>query len=113
LIIVLALAILAAGYYFSLAPQYEEIKRATLDAETARQELNKLVAISNNIKKSREEYGRLRADLQDVLRQMPEEKEVPGLLRQVSITAQESRLRGEVLRSEGRPGSRLLLGASF
>lgn len=93
LIIALDVAILIAGYFLVLSSQYENRARLVLEADAAQQELNKLVTIKANLEKARKEYAQIKTDLQDAMRQMPEEKEVPGLLRQVSLTAQESRMR--------------------
>lgn len=93
LIIALDLLILAGSYFLIFASQFEQKNRLAAEISTAQQELNKLIAVKNNIEKTRREYAELKANLQDVLRQMPEEKEVPNLLRQVSFTAQETKTR--------------------
>ena len=52
-----------------------------------------MTAIKNNLKNTRAEYTRLAANLQEMMKQMPEEKEVPNLLRQISTTAQGARIK--------------------
>ncbi len=93
LVILLGLGILAAGYYLLLSPQFQEMERLTVEQTKAREELARLIVIKNNVEKLRNEYAQLKLNLEEALRQIPEEKEVPNLLRQVSLTAQESRTR--------------------
>lgn len=92
-IILLGIAIVVAGYFLLLKPQFEEKDRLAIERGKAREELVRLVAIKNNIEKARKEYAQLKLNLEEALRQMPEEKEIPGLLRQVSLAAQESKTR--------------------
>jgi len=93
LVIVLDILILVGAYFFVYDDQYQQKKRLEADVSAAQQELNKLIAVKNDIEKARKEYAQLKVTLQDLIRQMPEEKEVPNLLRQVSFTAQQARTR--------------------
>jgi type IV pilus assembly protein PilO len=91
LILFLGIVIVVAGYFLLLKPQFEEKDRLAIEQGKVREELTKLVTIKNNIDKNRKEYAQLKLNLEEALRQMPEEKEIPELLRQVSLTAQESK----------------------
>jgi len=93
LIIVLGVAIVVAGYFLLIKSQLEEKNRLISEQNAARTELAKLVAYKARIEELRKEHARLKVDLEEAMRQMPEEKEIPSLLRQVSLTAQESRTR--------------------
>ncbi len=93
LIVALNIVILAGSYFLVLVSQFEEKDRLMIEMKNAKQELDKLVAIKNGIEKTRREYAELKGRLEEVLKQMPEEKEVPNLLRQVSFTAQETKTR--------------------
>ena len=94
-IVGLALCLFVFGLLFMnfLYPQIEEKKRLEQDYRAAIQELDKLTAIKNNIEKTRQEYAALQDNLQKVLTQMPEQKDIPNLLRQVSQIGQETKLR--------------------
>jgi type IV pilus assembly protein PilO len=83
--------IIVAAYSLLFSAQLREKKRLDTEAQGLRQELLKVTTMKNNMQKTRREYAELKADLQLRLRQMPEEKEVPALLRQVSLTSQETR----------------------
>ena len=91
LMLLLPAVIIVAAYFLLFDAQLREKKRLDAEAKGLRQELLKVTAMKNNMEKTRREYAGLKADLQFRLRQMPEEKEVPALLRQVSLTAQETR----------------------
>jgi type IV pilus assembly protein PilO len=93
LAILLAIGILGAGYYLLLSPQFEENERLIVEQSKAREELARLTTIKNNIEKARKDYAQLKLSLEEAMRQIPEEKEVPNLLREVSFTAQESKTR--------------------
>jgi type IV pilus assembly protein PilO len=83
--------IVATAYFLLFSAQLREEKKLETEVKGLRQELLKVTAMKNNIQKTRREYAGLKAELQFRLRQMPEEKEVPALLRQVSLAAQETK----------------------
>jgi len=93
LVIGLNIAILVIAYFLVFSGQFREKGRLAQDLTSAQQERNRLVAIKNNLEKSRHEYGSLTANLQGMMKQMPEEKEVPNLLRQISTIAQGARIK--------------------
>ena len=93
--LMLALTVVAfAGVYFSLlVPQFDQKRFLTGEYSNAKQELDRLTTMKANFEKSQKEYFRLQENLERVLVQMPEEKDVPNLLRQVSFVSQEAKLR--------------------
>jgi len=93
LIVGLNVVILVISYFLVFDGQFREKGALTGDLSRAQQELARLTAISNKMAKTRKEYASLTRDLQEMMRQMPEEKEIPDLLRQISTTAQGARMR--------------------
>ena len=91
LMLLMPAVIIVAAYFLLFDAQLRERKRLDAEAKDLRQELLKVTTMKNNMEKTRREYAGLKADLQFRLRQMPEEKEVPALLRQVSLTARETK----------------------
>ncbi len=93
--LMLALTVAAfAGVYFSLlVPQFDQKSFLTGEYRNAKQELDRLTVMKANFEKSQKEYFQLQENLERVLVQMPEEKDVPNLLRQVSFVGQEAKLR--------------------
>jgi len=55
--------------------------------------LNKLKDLKNNLEKHRREYTQMQEQLQDVLKQLPETKDVPNLLRNITSVSEETRLK--------------------
>jgi type IV pilus assembly protein PilO len=91
LIIALNVGILVASYFLVFGNQFKQKAALSQELTAAQQELARVSAIRNNLDKTRREHAVLAANLQEMMRQMPEEKEVPNLLRQISATAQGSR----------------------
>ncbi len=91
LVLLLPAVIIAAAYFLLFDAQIREKKRLDAEVNGLRQDLIKVTAMKNNMEKTRRQYTSLKADLNYRLRQMAEEKEVPALLRQVSLVAQETR----------------------
>jgi len=93
LIVLLCVAILVASYLLVFSALFREKGRLEQDLAHTQQEVARLTIIKNSMPEGRKQYAALQERLQEALREMPEQKEVPNLLRQVSITAQGSRTR--------------------
>jgi type IV pilus assembly protein PilO len=91
--VVLVLIIIGALYYFVMTPQLERKATVAKQASDIKAELENLRNIQRNIAKHRQEYARLQETMQDVLRQLPETKDIPNLLRNVTMVSEESRLK--------------------
>jgi len=93
LMLALTVAALAGVYFTLLVPQFEQKRFLTGEYQNAKQELDRLTTMKANFEKSQKEYLQLKDNLEKVLVQMPEQKDVPNLLRQVSFVGQEAKLR--------------------
>jgi type IV pilus assembly protein PilO len=93
LIVGLNIVILVISYFLVFGAQFQEKGVLAQNLTKAQQELARLTAIKNNLDKTRREYAALTADLEGMMNQMPEEKEIPNLLRQISTTAQGARMK--------------------
>jgi type IV pilus assembly protein PilO len=93
LIVGLNIVILVVSYLLVFGGQFREKGALAGDLAKAQQELGRLTGIRSNMEKTRKEYASLTRDLDEAMKQMPEEKEIPNLLRQISTTAQGSRTR--------------------
>lgn len=80
-------------FFLIINPQLEEKKRLKKEYDELKTELAKLTAIKNNMNKYREEFGRLYALYQELLKQLPEHKDIPNLLRNVSNLGTETRVK--------------------
>ncbi len=93
IILLIALVALACLIYFVARPKWEEIKRLESDYNQKQTELNALVNMKNNLEKYRKEYAQMQEVLQDILKQLPETKDIPNLLRNITSVSEESRLK--------------------
>ena len=105
--------IIVAAYFLLFDAQLREKKRLDAEVKGLRQELLKVTAMKNSMEKTRREYAALNADLHYRLRQMPEEKEVPNLLRQVSLAAQETKTHMKYFAPKESEGPGVLFGAAL
>ncbi len=93
IIIGLNVAIFASAFVFVISPQSEERRRLAGQYETVKKDLDRMLQIKNNMPKYREEYARLQETLDDMIRQLPEGRDVPNLLRSVSAVGSESKVK--------------------
>jgi len=95
LIVMVVLVMIVVGllYYFIMIPQLETKARVAKEAADLRAEVEKLKAIKRDIVKHRQEYAKMQETMQEVLRQLPETKDIPNLLRSVTMVSEESRLK--------------------
>jgi len=93
LIVLLCVAILVASYFLIFSDQFREKGRLSQDLAHTQQEVARLTIIKDSMPEGRKQYAALQERLQEAIREMPEQKEIPNLLRQVSMTAQGSRTR--------------------
>jgi type IV pilus assembly protein PilO len=93
LMLALTLAAFAGVYFWQLVPQFDQRRFLSGEYRNAKEELSRLTAMKSNFDKSLKEYFQLKETLDKVLVQMPEEKDVPNLLRQVSMLGQEAKIR--------------------
>jgi len=85
--------IFATLFYFLVIPQLETKRQLNEEYTKLKQELDNMVAIKNNMEKFRKEYAQLQELLQQMLKQLPETKDIPNLLRNVSSVGTETRLK--------------------
>jgi type IV pilus assembly protein PilO len=68
-------------------------KKLTNDYQLVKKDLDKMVEIKNNMEKYRQEYAQVQETLSQILRQLPETKDIPNLLRNVSTIGTETRVK--------------------
>ena len=85
--------LLAALYYsFLYSPQADEIAKLTDSVEIARNEKSVKAQKAANLAGLRKDLQRLDAELKKAVAQLPEKREIPDLLRNISTKAQQSGL---------------------
>jgi type IV pilus assembly protein PilO len=80
----------AALFMLLLMPKLKDRKVVADEQASVQREVQKLNDIKNNMAKTRRDYAEVKDRLQQTLSQMPEQKDVPNLLRQVSSLSHET-----------------------
>jgi type IV pilus assembly protein PilO len=80
-------------FFFLINPLLDTKKKLNNDYQLVKKDLDKMVDIKNNMEKYRKEYAQMQEVLGDILRQLPETKDIPNLLRNVSSIGTESRVK--------------------
>jgi type IV pilus assembly protein PilO len=93
IILALNLAVFAAVFFLALRPQLEEKQKLATQYQSAKGDLDRMTDIKNNMPRHRKELAQLKEKLDDVLRQLPETKDIPNLLRSVSAVGAESKVK--------------------
>jgi type IV pilus assembly protein PilO len=92
-ILVLNIVIFGLIFHFIITPQNETKNKLISEYQTLKKDHDRLVAIKNNMDKYRKEYAQLQELLRGMLRQLPESKDIPNLLRNVTNVGDETRLK--------------------
>ncbi len=93
LIFVGTLVVLAALFFnFLYRPMAADIEKANREIATLKQKLNKARIRAKNLKKFEQEYAQVDAQFQEALKLLPNEKEIPTLLRNITQLGSDSAL---------------------
>jgi type IV pilus assembly protein PilO len=80
-------------FFFLINPLLDAKKQLNNDYQLVKKDLDKMVEIKNNMEKYRKEYAQMQDMLGQILRQLPETKDIPNLLRNVSSIGTETRVK--------------------
>jgi type IV pilus assembly protein PilO len=92
LLIVVLLALTGVYYYFLYAPEKGNLDALEAKYNTLAKQLQESKAIHRDLEKFEAEVNKLNAELAVVRTQLPDEKEIPDLLRNISSLGKESHL---------------------
>lgn len=93
LIFVGTIVLLAALFiYFLYMPKADQIKRTEKQIATLQQRLNKAKIRAKNLKKFEQEFAQVDAQFKEALKLLPNEKEIPKLLRNITQLGSDSAL---------------------
>jgi type IV pilus assembly protein PilO len=93
IIVGLNVAISALSFMFLISPQFAEKRKLAGEYQSVRADLNKMIDIRDNMPRYRQEYAKVQETLEETLRQLPETKDIPNLLRSVSAMGTESKVK--------------------
>jgi type IV pilus assembly protein PilO len=93
LILVGVLCVIAFLYLYAFfIPRMNEIKMEKLELSKLAKELNESKAITRDLEKFKEQVQKLNEELKTALTQLPNEKEIPEILKNISSLGKESNL---------------------
>jgi type IV pilus assembly protein PilO len=85
-------AIAGLYFYFFLNPKQEELNGLKTKLDKSLTELNNYTAVTKDLEKFRTEEKRLNQELSEALKQLPNEKEIPEILKNIASLGKESNL---------------------
>jgi len=93
-LILVAILVAIAGLflYVLIIPIQDELKMAKGELSKLEQELNNSKAIARELPKFKEQVGKLNEELKNALTQLPNEREIPEILKTISSLGKESGL---------------------
>lgn len=91
LVVVVCMVIGLYGYSFFI-PQQNELKALRSELNNLVRELNESKAIAKDLEKFKKQVEQLNLELTNALTQLPNEKEIPEILRNISTLGKESKL---------------------
>jgi len=93
LILVVILCVIAGLYLYALFfPQKDELNLAKGELSKLAKELNESKAITRDLQKFKDQVQKLNEELKNALTQLPNEKEIPEILKNISSLGKESNL---------------------
>lgn len=94
ILILIGLLAVIAGIYFYLffIPAQEELKASRTELDKLMKELNEGRMITRDLEKFKAQLEKLNAELNSALTQLPNEKEIPDILKNISRLGKESNL---------------------
>lgn len=90
-------AALAAGYFFYLTPRLEEHAQLQAREQTLRQEFEKKAGDAANLEELKQQRIEMEDSFGALLRQLPSDTEVPGLLEDITLTGLDAGLSFNVI----------------
>jgi type IV pilus assembly protein PilO len=92
IVFVLLLSIAGAFYFFAFVPKMDEYKELVTKSETLQAEIVQKKSISDNLARFREEYDKMQQRLDESLKELPNDKELPELLTSIAAIAKQNQL---------------------
>ena len=92
ILIAILCAIAGLYFYFFLNPKQEELKELNSKFVKLDAELKNYIAVTKDLEKFRTEEKRLNQELSEAIKQLPNEKEIPEILKNITSLGKESNL---------------------
>lgn len=98
----LILILVGAGFFFGLyQPKMKQLKELQTQVEDLHRQIEENKRIADNLPKFKKDYEQLKADLDNALTELPNQKEIPSLLTSITSKGKESGLDFLLFRPKG------------
>lgn len=103
ILILVGILVVMTGLYFKsfFSPRHEELKILDDDLNKLVKELNQSKAITRDYQKFKEQVAKLNEELKNALTQLPNEKEIPEILKNITNLGKESNLEFALFKPKG------------
>jgi type IV pilus assembly protein PilO len=92
IVFVVLLSIAAAFYFFVFVPKMDEYKGLVKKSEALQSEIVQKKSIADNLARFRDEYDKMQQRLDESLKELPNDKELPELLTSIAAIAKQNQL---------------------
>ena len=92
IVFVLLASLGGAFYFFAFMPKMSEYKALVKKSETLQAEIVQKKSIADNLGRFRDEYEKMQQRLQESLKELPNDKEIPELLTSIASIAKQNQL---------------------
>ncbi|PKN13461.1 MAG: pilus assembly protein PilO [Deltaproteobacteria bacterium HGW-Deltaproteobacteria-4] len=92
IVFVVLLSITGAFYFFVFVPKMDEYKGLVKKSETLQAEIVQKKSIADNLVRFRDEYDKMQQRLDESLKELPNDKELPELLTSIAAIAKQNQL---------------------
>ncbi len=92
IVFVILLSIAGAFYFFAFVPKMDEYKGLVKKSETLQAEIVQKKSIADNLVRFRDEYDKMQQRLDESLKELPNDKELPELLTSIAAIAKQNQL---------------------
>ena len=109
LILGITLCVIVGLYLWAfLIPLEEEIKAARAERSKVTKELNESKAVARDLQKYKEQVAKLNEELRDALTQLPNETEIPEILKTLSSLGKEASLEFTLIRPKAEQAQQFI-----
>jgi type IV pilus assembly protein PilO len=92
IVFVVLVSIVGAFYFFAFVPRMDEYKELLKKSETLQAEIVQKKSIADNLVRFRDEYDKMQQRLEESLKELPNDKELPELLTSIAAIAKQNQL---------------------
>ncbi len=109
ILVVILCAIVGLYLYFFFMPQRDQLNGAQRELSKSEAELSTIKAVARELEKFKEQVAKLNEDVKNALTQLPNEKDIPEILKTISSLGKESNLEFTLFRPKSEQPQEFLV----